>query len=384
MSEIMLPSGTPEDDNIDLQDDTIFLPFGTPEEEEIDVQDDNIYSYEGWRAYVNRPAPWRPPPLPLDSYRRLPKGGRRIYDDARKTYIMKFRPLNTPMLDVAKRCIKDQLAANLLAPIDEVKTGVILDGYANLGKTTMVKVIARQFERRIVAETAFRDEQAQHDFIPVVHVTLLHDTTPKAMALDICNYLHIPLRGRETESQLVQAIYDAVKRHTIRLIVVDDIHFLKVRSRDGVETSNFMKSLMSKTGATFVYVGIDVESMGILQESGAATLASSQTASRFIHVPIPAFSKGKPAWTKLLNAVETHLLLLDHEPGTLAQHADLLYDRTGGSVGPLMNLLRKCALQALGGKEHITLDDLRGSIMDYRSMMEGSAWDDSTDNGDEF
>ena len=152
-----------------------------------------------------------------------------------------------------------------------------------------------------------------------------------------------------------------------------------------METSNFMKSLMSKTGATFVYMGIDVESMGILQESGAATLASSQTASRFIHVRIPAFIKGSPAWTKLLNAVETHLLLLDQEPGTLAQHADLLYDRTGGSVGPLINLLRKCALQAVGGKERTTANNLRSSIMDYRSMMEGSAWDDSTgDDGEEL
>ena len=65
----------------------------------------------------------------------------------------------------------------------------------------------------------------------------------------------------------MQAIYQAVERHTILLFVVDDIHFLRVRSKSGQETSNFLKSLMSLTGATFIYVGVDVEQMGVLRST---------------------------------------------------------------------------------------------------------------------
>ncbi|WP_104990668.1 ATP-binding protein [Deinococcus sp. NW-56] len=349
----------------------IILPFGPPQGDGEDAQGDNIYTYDGWRAFVNRPVPTPPPAMTRALYEALPREGRELYDETRRTYIMQFGPINTPMLDVAKQVIKEQVDANVRAPLDQVKTGVIIDGHANLGKTTMVKAIARQFERSIRARTSFAGPEAEHLFIPVVHVTLQRDTTPKAMAQAICHYLHVPLRGRETEHQLVQAIHEAVRRHRILLFVVDDIHFLRVRSKSGQETSNFLKSLMSLTGATFVYVGVGVEELGILQEHGP-TLATSQTASRFIHLPIPPFEKGSDAWTRLLRAVEGHLALLDQEPGTLEKHAALLFGRSGGSVGPLMNLLRKAALQAVGGQERIGAQALRQARMDYKSMMDGS------------
>lgn len=350
----------------------VILPYGSPPDADGNATDDNIYTYEGWRAYVHRAAPTRPARLSRAEYQALSGAERQTHDEARRSYIMQFGPLNTPMLDMAKRCIRDQVAANLRALRDQVKVGVVIDGNANLGKTTMAKAIARQFELNMRETAIFPDEEADHQFIPVVHVTLQRDTTPKAMAQAICNFLHVPLRGRETEHQLVEAIYTAVRRHTILLFVVDDIHFLRVRSKSGQETSNFLKSLMTLTGATFVYVGVAVEEMGIFQEQGGATLATSQTASRFIHLPIPPFAKNADTWIRLLRAVEGHLPLLDHEPGTLEQCATLLYSRTGGDVGPLMNLVRRTAFNAVGHREQIDADSLSSAWMDYRSTMEGS------------
>lgn len=349
----------------------IILPFGPPQGDDENAQGDNIYTYDGWRAFVNRPPLISPGLLPRAMYEGLTAESRRSYNETRRTYIMQFGPLNTPMLKDVKDVIKEQLYANVRAPRDQVKVGVIIDGHANLGKTTMIKAIARQFELTIRKDTGFESAEAEHLFIPVVHVTLQRDTTPKAMAQAICQYLHVPLRGRETEHQLVQAIYQAVNRHRIALFVVDDIHFLRVRSKSGQETSNFLKSLMSLTGATFIYVGVGVEEMGILEEQGG-TLATSQTASRFIHQPIPAFEKGDDLWKDFLRKIEKHLPLLDQTPGTLEKYADLLYNRTGGSVGPLMNLLRKAALKAVGGLERIDRPALLQAHMDYKSMMNGS------------
>ncbi|MDL2344788.1 ATP-binding protein [Deinococcus sp. MIMF12] len=348
----------------------ILLPFQTAS-----ADDQNIYTYEGWRAYVDAPTLEPPPRMTRAAYEALSTHVRAEYDEARRLYIMRFGPLNTPDMQVVKLAIKEQLEANIRAPRHQVKVGLVVDGHANLGKTTIAKAVGRQFERRVRGPGTVPDPRAHDEFVPVVHVTLQRDTTPKGLAQAICDYLHVPHRRDTTEPVLVRAIYRAVERHRILLFVVDDIHFLQARSRGGQETSNFMKSLMTITGATFVYVGVDVEQMGVLQEHGTPTLASSQTASRFIHLPVRPMEKGSEAWRRLLRAVEGHLPLLDHEAGTLERCADLLYSRTGGSVGPLMNLLRTTALRAVGGEERLDHRALRAARMDYRSTMEGNLED---------
>ncbi|AIZ44602.1 hypothetical protein QR90_05100 [Deinococcus radiopugnans] len=351
----------------------LLLPFQAPSGE-----DQNIYTYEGWRAYVDAPTLEPPPGKTRDAYEALSPDARSRYDEARRSYIMRSSPINTPDMQMVKLAIKEQMEANIRAPRHQVKVGLIVDGHANLGKTTIAKAVGRQFERSVRNPQTVPDVGARDLFIPVVHVTLQRDTTPKGMAQAICDYLHILHRRDTTEPVLVQAIYRAVERHNILLFVVDDIHFLQARSRGGQETSNFLKSLMSLTGATFVYVGIDVEQMGVLQEHGTLSLASSQTASRFIRLPVRPMEKGSKHWEALLRSVEGHLPLLDQEPGTLERYANLLYGRTGGSIGALMNLLRTTALQAVGGKECLGHQELRAARMDYRSTMEGNLGDIDT------
>lgn len=345
----------------------VVLPF-----QQASDADQNIYAYEGWRAYVEAPLLQRPPPPSTNLIAGMSSAEQAQYNEMRRQYIMRFGPINTPALDHVKRCVKEQLEANIRAARDQVKVGLVIDGHANLGKTTIAKVIGRQFERSIRAQALFPDDHSRDAFIPVVHVTLQRDTTPKALAQTICQYLHVPPHRSQTEYQLVQSIYQAVERHSILLFVIDDIHFLRIRSKSGQETSNFLKSLMSLTGATFIYVGVDVEEMGILQEHGAATLASSQTASRFIHLPIRPLEKTGPDWPQLLRTIESHLPLNEHQAGTLERCADLLYNRTGGSMGSLMNLLRKAALQAVGHHERLDGRTLQRVALDYRATVEGN------------
>ena len=349
--------------------------------------DGNIYSYEGWRAYINTPPTPRPSPLTRAEYQALSAPEQRSYDEARRRYIMNFGPLATPALDHVKRVFKHHVTADLYAPRHQIKTAFVVDGYANLGKSTLAKTIARQFELSQRMEATFPDEQARDEFIPVVHVTLRRHTTPKALAEQICNYLHIPLRTRrlrerpggeeekpprKTESQLVDLIYRAVNRHDILLFVIDDIHFLSLHTADGREISKFIKSLMSSTGATFLYIGVDVEQMGFLQENGELTLDTSQTAARTIHLPIRPFKKGSRQWSALIRKAESHLPLLDHEPGTLERHAALLHNLTTGTMGSFMNLIRKTAVAAVGTTERIDQASLRRATLDYRATRLGA------------
>lgn len=332
-----------------------------------------IYTREGWSAYVNAPTPVGPRVLKRDEYEALEEAARRQYDFERRKYIMNSGPIMTPAVSEALGCARGLLEANILAPVNQVKTGIVIDGHANLGKTTVATVVARQFERWIRKEENYQPVVKSRDlFLPVVHLTLLHDTSPKSMAEAICKYLGVPLRGRETESQLVDAIFVAVQQHDIKLFVVDDIHFLRVRSKNGQETSNFMKSLMTLTGATFIHVGVDVEQMGFLQEHGAVTLASSQTASRFIHIPIRPFDREDQDWRALIDSVEARLPLLDHEPGSLGKLYRSLYDSTGGMMGSFMHLVRTAAFRAVGRAERLDRAGLTSVRRDYLAETTGN------------
>lgn len=350
----------------------IILPFDRTDTEPLWQ---GIYTYEGWREYVNAPQLEKPRLPTLQEYRALPEMEREALDLERMRYALGFGPLKTPALEKVSKVVKNELRVNLGAPADQVKGGVVIDGHASYGKTTIAKTIARQYELMIRSKARFADASARDLFIPVVHVTLQRNTSPKAMALAVCRYLNVPLRGRETEDDLVRAIYDAVPRHRILMFVIDDIHFLRARSKEGQETSNFLKSLMSLTGATFLYVGIDVEKMGILQEHGVASLVSSQTASRFKRAPVLPFGKEDSAWRSLLRKIEGQLCLLDQTPGTFEGCYKLIYNRTGGSIGTLMNLMRNAAVEAIGGTERITVDDLRSVDLDYAATKQGGLED---------
>ncbi|MGX9687364.1 ATP-binding protein [Deinococcus wulumuqiensis] len=339
------------------------------------MPEQGIYTYEGWRQYVAAPTLERPVLPTLEEYRAMNAAQREAIDRERRRYVMGFGPLSTPAMQRVSEVLKKQLRVNLHVPADQVKVGVVIDGLASHGKTTIAKTVARQFERMIREKASFRDDRARDAFIPVVHVTLHPKMTPKSMAWEICHFLNVPVRGRETEQQLVSAIHEAVARHRILLFVIDDIHFLKGRSREGQELSDFLKSLMSRTGATFLYVGIDVESMGIMQDRGAVSLASSQTAARFVLQKVWPFEKEDRMWRVLLRDVEEHLCLLDQVPGTLEKCYRLIYNRTGGSIGTLMNLLRNAAEGAIGRTERITADDLRSVSLDYAASVQGSLED---------
>jgi hypothetical protein len=70
-------------------------------------------------------------------------------------------------------------------------------------------------------------------------------------------------------------------------------------------------------------------------------------------------------WRALIATLESMLRLHKHEPGTLVGLADYLYQRTGGMIGSLSQLIRGAAIPAVGGDEQITRDLLDLVPVDY-------------------
>ena len=335
-----------------------------------DDDDDNIYTYEGWRRYVDREPPVKPERLSPEVYAALTLDAKAQYNELRRKYTMRFGVLATSDLTQAHERIWKQLKSNLYLPADVIKVGAVLDGYAGLGKTTIAKTFARKFEKYVVKVGKFTTPEARNSFIPVVHVTLKGLTTSKGLAESICKFLGITSRGHNSEQQLLDAICDAVRRHKILLFVIDDIHFLNPRSKNNSNIVNHLKALMSITGATFLYVGIDCEKLGIFRDTDNGNLLASQIASRFQHQFMFPFRKTGGSWRRLVGSIEAHLVLLDHEPGTLERHERYLFRRTKGNIGSLMNLIQKAAFGAIGEEERLDKAILEVTQLDYRASQE--------------
>ncbi|WP_102128368.1 AAA family ATPase [Deinococcus planocerae] len=346
----------------------IHLPFDPGDE-------GSIVTLEGWRAYVNQKSPDRPPLLLPEEYEALERAPRAAYNRARRLYTVRFGPLQTREFEQSHRDLWAQLQANVYAPRNQVKVGGVIDGHPLLGKTTIAQTLGRRLERWLRRQATFNSPEDEHQFIPVVYVTLTGDTTPRALNLAICQFLGLPLpRGARTEAELTHAIRGAVDRHRIFLIIVDDIHFLRPhrQTKESDKITDHLKGLMSMTGATFLYAGIDCEKIGLFKDLRQSGPRGSQTGGRFMHCLVHPFEKGSPEWKKLVRTVESHLVLLRHDKGTLHRLHGYLYNRTQGSIGSLMTLVRKAALAAIDGSEAITKATLDTIKLDYNAASNGS------------
>lgn len=59
-------------------------------------------------------------------------------------------------------------------------------------------------------------------------------------------------------------------------------------------------------------------------------------------------------WQQLLKAVEKRIVLTHRDRGMLVKHADLIFERTSGRIGPLTTLINRACHQAVRtGSEYI-------------------------------
>ncbi len=121
----------------------------------------------------------------------------------------------------------------------------------------------------------------------------------------------------------------------------------------------------------FVYAGIEVEAQGLF-----AGVRGRQIAGRFTVIPAAPFAYGtseqREQWRALIATLETLLRLHHHSAGILTGLAEYLYQRSGGMIGSLSQLIRGAAILAIeDGTEQITRDLLDIVPVDYAAERAG-------------
>lgn len=98
-------------------------------------------------------------------------------------------------------------------------------------------------------------------------------------------------------------------------LIIDDVHFLDVRRRDGVEVSNHFKWLNNEFPVTFLFVGVGLRERGLFSEGMTSSDAPlAQTGRRWTRLTMHPFQlrddTGRRQWRRMLLAIEQMLVLV--------------------------------------------------------------------------
>ena len=332
---------------------------------------------EEWTDYVLAPEPAQLVLPSWQEYQAMDEMTRYRFNRDRDSQHSALVLAWTPRVAHFDKQIGLRLRANKKAP-PGARQCMLISGPGTVGKSTMVKMIARKYElelRRMEPEL-FR-ERPGCDFVPVVYLTLDDNITPKKFSKALARYLHVPVSG--DQSDVDDRVLDMLKSTGCRLLAIDDAHFLDCTRRDGAATNDHVKFLANCSGVTIVGTGVELEDSALLDE-GTGNPRRKQTAGRFSLHTFTPFSvettEDAKEWIGVVHGLEQALALYHHEPGTLARrHWRYLHERTLGRMAPLADIIKQSACLAISrgtdtGREEITRELMDEIILDHWSTLE--------------
>ncbi|MGN6205890.1 AAA family ATPase [Humibacter sp.] len=330
--------------------------------------------YEGWKTYAERPTRTRPDQLRRSELNNLDQRARQDYDIRRRDWHANLL-LRTRQVEDIHLQLGDIVDSNM-QDADRVKSTAVIDAPPTLGKSTTINAFGRAFHQEQLlrfGDFIEGDDEVLH--LPVCHVTLTGRTTIKGLHEMILGFFahpathgvaHYTMRGRD----LARAAAECLERHSTRLVIVDDLHFLNMHTRDGVEVANQLKWLANEYEATFLFAGVALRASGLIGEgkTGAAA-AMAQTFRRWTVLGMNSFTlrtaNERDEWSRMIRGLGENVVLADQDPEALVNLSDYLFARSTGNIGSLMDLIRRGTSRAIRtGAEALDRDLLDGIRID--------------------
>lgn len=337
------------------------------------------YTKESWNAWVARPGSYVTPeemPTPRQ-YKNMGESAKSSFNRRRRQHLSDLVVVQTPALTK----IQDAALFTLIANEEEAlgsKVGIAISGPATMGKSTLT----RDFARKLTLEQRggvpwFQTGPILAEHHPVVIVTVPGKVTPKAISQRICHFLAIPYRASTTENELNVRISQHFAHCRVKLVIIDECQKIKGATTAGQEASEHLKDLADMSGATFMYVGVDLENSGLFGSR------AEHTSGRFSIHRLEPFANDM-VWRTVLAAFDNAIRLVEHRSGVLQnEFADVIWERTGGRMGPLAQLIKLASIRAIhNGTEAITTDNLNETVLgereerEYRNLIQArTAWE---------
>ncbi|MFE7112770.1 TniB family NTP-binding protein [Streptomyces sp. NPDC057575] len=316
---------------------------------------------EGLKALAEAPKRQPPELLTVRQKADLSEPARLEYEKHRSIWHANLGPIKTPQLTALHEDLWDIVDSNQQDG-DKAKGAIAVDAFPGLGKTTAVLNFALKYHRQVIERDGALTD-AGHERWPVCRVGLTSNIGMKEFNRSLLEYYAHPGRKSGTAALFAQRALDCVLQCETRILVIDDLHFLKWHDRNGTEVSNHFKYIANEFPVTLIFIGVELGNRGLYSEAstrGDITLA--QTARRTTPLTMEPFTvtneKHRVEWRKMLLALEKRIVLCRKFPGMLADElSDYFYIRTTGHIGSLMTLInRGCQRAARTGTELLDED----------------------------
>jgi len=315
----------------------------------------SINTYEGWKTYAETPLRIQPETLTRAKLAALGDRAKDDYNLARREWHANI-VLRTRQVEALEGQLDDIVDSNL-QDAGRVKSAAAIDALPTLGKSTLVNYYGRRFHQQRLRQVGEHLDEGDTLHLPVCHVMLEGKVTIKGLHEALLGFYAHPsaraqglstARGRD----LARAAAECVERHGTRLIIIDDLHFLNPRTRDGGEAANQLKWLANEYDATFLFTGVALRERGIIAEGETGRQAAmAQTFRRWTVFGMDSFSlrtkAGRTEWVRLIGNIEQKIVLAGARPGMLVELSDYLFARSSGNIGSLMDLVRRGASCAI-------------------------------------
>ncbi|MER8008591.1 AAA family ATPase [Streptomyces sp. NPDC094149] len=333
---------------------------------------------EGFGRLAEAPRRKRPERLSRRQLKQLGTKALAEYNRDRRKWHANLGPLSTPQMKALHEDLWDIFDSND-QDSDKVKGGIALDAFPGLGKTTAVLAFAKKVHRRIIEEEGKYTDEG-HERWPVCRVGLTSNTGMRDFNRAILEYYGHPGRFRGTAAEFGYRALDSVLSTETKLLIVDDLHFLKWRNKNGIEVSNHFKYIANEFPVTLLMIGVGLEKRGLFSEGSSyedAVLA--QTGRRTTRLNMDPFTisseQGRQDWRDTLLGVEERVVLADKYPGMLADDlSDELFARSTGHIGSLMTLInRGCQRAVRTGAERLDkelLDQVKNDAASEQARTE--------------
>jgi hypothetical protein len=324
---------------------------------------------EGWRDFVEAPRRERPESLTVRQIRRLNEPARAIYNTRRRTWHANMGTIKTPELIALHEQLEVILDSNVQDG-DKAKGAIAVDGNPYVGKTTASLASAKLFhQREIAAHGPYT--RAGHERWPVCRIGLQGNTSLKDFNRALCDFFAHPGAVRGSASQFANRALDLMLSCEVRLLIIDDLHFLHWQHRGGVEIGNQFKYVANDFPVTLLLIGVGLKARDVLGEGDIdKDTIFTQTPRHTTILEMQPFSisteRARRQWRDILVAIERRIILGRKQTGMLADElSDYLFARSGGYIGSLMTLInRGCTRAIRTGAEtldkplldHITID----------------------------
>ncbi|MDF3300908.1 TniB family NTP-binding protein [Streptomyces tropicalis] len=321
---------------------------------------------EGWNAYVQSPEHVQPEQLTRTQFCRLGEEAAADYLKRARKWHANIGPIKTPQLADLQEVLWDIVDSNEQDG-DQARSAVAVNAFPGLGKSTSVIAFARLLHRREIAESGPLTADG-HERLPVCRVGLTGNTGIKDLNRSMLEFFAHPGSLRGTTTELGQRALDCILRCEVRVLIIDDLHFLKWGSSSGIEVSNHLKWISNEFPVTLIMIGVGLDEKGLFSEGLApGEEALAQTGRRTTLLGMRPFTidseAGRREWRQILLTLEKRIVLPDKYPGMLADDlSDYMFVRSTGHIGSLMALVRRGCQRAMRTQEFKLTQDLLDKV----------------------